>query len=92
MGKTLIYNQRQGLRKRGMKLPDGRGHNGGGRVRAALHDRTFHAVSREHLHRYVSEFEFRYNHRNLNNGQRTIAAIRAAESKRLMYKQPTDSM
>jgi DNA-binding CsgD family transcriptional regulator len=30
-GKTMIYNQRQQLRKKGMKLPDAREHNGGKR-------------------------------------------------------------
>jgi transposase-like protein len=51
---------------------------------------TFHAVSREDLHRYVSEFEFRYNGRKLNDGERTLLAIRSAEGKRLVYRQPAD--
>ncbi|HEY7117834.1 MAG TPA: hypothetical protein VH475_14695 [Tepidisphaeraceae bacterium] len=29
---------------------------------------------------------FRYNHRHMNDGDRTVAAIRAAEGKRLMYR------
>lgn len=33
---------------------------------------TFHSVTRRHLHRYVAEFEFRYNTRNLDDGARTI--------------------
>lgn len=51
---------------------------------------TFHHVSRKHLHRYLSEFEFRYNTRKLDDGERTVRAIRAAEGKRLMvgYRQP----
>ena len=48
----------------------------------------YHAVSKKHLHRYLSEFEFRYNHRNLDDGNRTLAAIRASEGKRLFYKEP----
>jgi len=48
----------------------------------------YHAVSKRHLHRYLSEFEFRWNHRNLTDGQRTVAAIKAAQGKRLLYKQP----
>ena len=50
---------------------------------------TYHYVSRKHLHRYVSEFAFRYNTRKMNDGARTVAAIRGAESKRLMkgYRQ-----
>lgn len=46
---------------------------------------TFHSVSKKHLHRYLSEFEFRYNQRNVEDGARTIAAIRSAEGKRLRY-------
>ena len=49
---------------------------------------TFHHVSKEHLHRYVSEFAFRYNGRKLNDVQRTFAAIREAERKRLFYREP----
>jgi len=50
---------------------------------------TFHSVSRHHLHRYVSEFEFRYNHRKDDDAQRTLAALRGAEGKRLYYRQPS---
>jgi transposase-like protein/transposase len=31
---------------------------------------TFHNVSRKHLHRYVAEFDFRWNRRNLDDGAR----------------------
>lgn len=48
----------------------------------------YHAVSKEHLHRYMAEFEFRYNNRNLEDGERTTAAIKAADGKRLVYKAP----
>ena len=49
---------------------------------------TFHSVSKKHLHRYVAEFEFRYNGRYLDDGARTVLAIKNAEGKRLMYRQP----
>lgn len=49
---------------------------------------VYHNVSKEHLHRYMSEFEFRYNNRHLDDGDRTNAAIKAAEGKRLVYKTP----
>ena len=48
----------------------------------------YHAVSKEHLHRYMSEYEFRYNNRELDDGDRTAAAIKASEGKRLMYREP----
>lgn len=47
----------------------------------------YHAVSKEHLHRYLSEFEFRYNYRELDDGERTVKAIQAADGKRLTYKE-----
>ncbi len=49
---------------------------------------TFHNVSREHLHRYVAEFDFRWNARKIDDGARTALAIRKADGKRLRYKQP----
>lgn len=53
---------------------------------------TFHSVSVKHLHRYLSEFEFRYNTRTLDDGQRAVEAIRKAAGKRLTYaEQVADS-
>lgn len=49
---------------------------------------TFHNVSKRHLHRYVSEFEFRYNTRKMTDGQRVAIVIREAEGKRLRYNAP----
>lgn len=46
----------------------------------------YHAVSDEHLPRYLSEYEFRWNHRQLEDGPRTVKAIRGAVGKRLLYK------
>ena len=50
-------------------------------------DGIYHAVSKEHLHRYLSEYEFRYNHRELEDGARVAAAIKASEGKRLTYRE-----
>ena len=47
----------------------------------------YHAVSKEHLHRYLAEIEFRYNNRKLEDGERIQAAIRASEGKRLIYRE-----
>ena len=46
----------------------------------------YHAVSKEHLHRYVGEFDFRWNARKLNDGDRTVLAVQGAQGKRLDYK------
>ena len=48
---------------------------------------TFHSVTKKHLHRYLSEFDFRYNARRMNDGERTALAIQSASGKRLTYKQ-----
>jgi transposase-like protein len=48
---------------------------------------TFHSVSRKHLHRYLAEFDFRYNARKIDDGERTAIAIRSASGKRLRYKE-----
>jgi hypothetical protein len=48
----------------------------------------YHNVSREHLHRYIWQFDFVWNYRRLNDGERTAMAIRTAEGKRLMYREP----
>jgi transposase-like protein len=45
----------------------------------------YHNVSKEYLHRYVWQFDFIWNHRKSNDGERTVAAIKAAEGKRLKY-------
>lgn len=49
----------------------------------------FHAVSKRHLHRYVSEFQFRWNTRKVDDGKRVAAAIKGADGKRLIYREPT---
>lgn len=47
----------------------------------------YHNVSREYLHRYLWQWDFCWNNREMNDGERTVAAIRSAEGKRLMYKE-----
>lgn len=49
---------------------------------------TFHHVSEEHLDRYVDEFAFRYNRRDLTDGERAVDALRKVGGKRLTYKKP----
>ena len=52
-----------------------RGHNG-----------TFHNIGEQYLSQYISEFDFRYSHRDATDGARTIAGLRKVESKRLMMR------
>ena len=40
----------------------------------------------------MSEYEFRYNYRELTDGERTQAAIKAADGKRLMYSDPVKAL
>jgi transposase-like protein len=52
---------------------------------------TYQHCKEKHLHRYLAEFDFRYNHRvalGIGDIERTIAAVKGAEGKRLMYRQP----
>ena len=45
----------------------------------------------KHLHRYLAEFDFRYNHRTalgFDDTQRTAAMVKGAAGKRLTYQQP----
>ena len=45
----------------------------------------YHHVSKHHLPRYLAEFDFRYNARNLSDAQRTVRAIVGVTGKRLRY-------
>jgi len=51
---------------------------------------SYHAVSKKHLHRYVSEFEYRWNTRTMEDGERTVTAIQKGVDKRLMYRAPIE--
>ncbi|MGB6690793.1 MAG: IS1595 family transposase [Terracidiphilus sp.] len=47
----------------------------------------YHHVGQQHLHRYLCEFDFRYNTRKVTDGERSVALIKRVGGKRLMYKQ-----
>jgi hypothetical protein len=53
--------------------------------------RSIYQHGREkHLHRYLAEYDFRYNHRialGIDDADRVLTAIRAAGGKRLTYQQ-----
>ena len=52
---------------------------------------TYHHVSQQHLKRYLSEFDFRYNERSalgVNDRQRAARALKGIVGKRLTYRRP----
>jgi transposase-like protein len=81
-------------------------HSEGEYVRGDVHTNTVEGVfsifkrgmrgvyqhcAEKHLHRYLAEFDFRYNHRiklGFNDGERAVLAVKSAAGKRLTYRQP----
>jgi transposase-like protein len=49
-----------------------------------------HIVSREHLQKYASEFEFRWNTRKQTDGERMVSFMPRIEGRRLYYRQPAN--
>ena len=52
---------------------------------------VYQHCAEKHLHRYLSEFDFRYNNRiklGVNDGERAVLAVKSAAGKRLTYRQP----
>jgi len=47
---------------------------------------VYQHVGEQHLKRYVSEFDFRYNYRKVKDIERTLVALHGIEGKRLMYR------
>jgi transposase-like protein len=50
---------------------------------------TYRFCGEQHLQRYLNEFQFRHNHRaklGVSDGERTAAALRGIEGKRLTYR------
>lgn len=52
---------------------------------------TFHSVSRKHLPNYLNEFQFRWNTRKLDDGQRVSRVVKMLEGKRLEYRQSVNN-
>ncbi len=55
---------------------------------------TFHHISEQHLHRYLAEFDFRYNNRSglgVEDIERAERTLRGIEGKRLTYRQPREA-
>lgn len=47
---------------------------------------VYHQIGKRHLHRYLAEFDFRYNTRKEKDGTRTLMALNEVEGKRLMLR------
>lgn len=50
---------------------------------------VYQHCAEKHLHRYLAEYDFRYNHRaalGYNDGERAALAIKSADGKRLTYR------
>jgi ISXO2-like transposase domain len=52
---------------------------------------VYQHCSEKHLHRYLAEFDFRYNNRSAlgcEDGERATRAVKSTKGKRLTYLQP----
>lgn len=52
---------------------------------------TYRFCGPQHVQRYLTEFEFRHNHRSglgYTDGERTALMLKAIEGKRLTYRSP----
>jgi len=58
-----------------------------GQLKSSL-DGTYHHVSRQHLQRYLDEFDYRYSTRKITDAARTERAIRQSAGRRLRYDDP----
>jgi transposase-like protein len=47
---------------------------------------VYHHVGAQHLQRYVTEFDFRYNHRKSTDSQRATNAVKGIAGRRLTYR------
>lgn len=52
-------------------------------------DGTFHHVSKEHLHRYLGEFDFRFSTCDLTDSDRMALLMDRTDGRRLTYKKVT---
>jgi hypothetical protein len=50
---------------------------------------THHSISEAHLHRYLVEWDFKWNTRKVQDGERAAIALKGIEGKRLTYR-PAD--
>jgi hypothetical protein len=48
---------------------------------------THHSISEAHLSRYLAEWDFKWNTRNITDGERAALALKGTEGRRLTYRQ-----
>jgi transposase-like protein len=53
---------------------------------------TYHHVDQNHLHRYLSEFDFRYNHRKVKDDERAAKALLGTFGRRLTLREPKNAV
>jgi len=78
-------------------------HSAGEYVRGDVHSNTaenyfsifkrgmrgvYQHCKEKNLHRYLAEFDFRYNTRKMTDSERAVLAVKGGEGKRLTYRQP----
>jgi transposase-like protein len=49
---------------------------------------NYQHCAEKNLHRYLAEFDFRYNTRSMSDGERAALAVKSGVGKRLTYRQP----
>jgi len=52
---------------------------------------THHSISEAHLHRYLSEWDFKFNTRKLTDRERAALALKGIDGKRLTYRIPHET-
>ena len=52
---------------------------------------THHSVSEAHLHRYLVEWDFKFNNRKIGDTARATKALKGIEGKRLTYRRPHEA-
>ena len=51
---------------------------------------VYHQVGQHHLHRYLAEFDFRYNNRKITDCERMVRAVERTGEKRLMLRDSSE--
>ena len=55
-------------------------------------DGVYHHVGKQHMHRYLSEFNFRYNSREVTDAERAQVALKQVDGRRLMLRDSRGSV